>query len=58
MKAIRFSLALILCFGAFWGAAHFGILVSPNGIAMPDMRSSAAPARSTHNLARYFPIIR
>lgn len=58
MKSVRLGLALLLCFGAFWGAAHLGILLSsddaPASATRPDM---VAQPRGI-DLRRYLPVIR
>jgi hypothetical protein len=59
VKLIRYGLATLLCFAAFWGAAHVGVLPIVQGLRPPDVQAgSATESRRTRNLSHLFPVIR
>ncbi|MCI4591656.1 hypothetical protein MOK15_16355 [Sphingobium sp. BYY-5] len=59
MKAMRYMLTALLCYAAFWGAAHVGMLPGLRTDAAADMSAKAIPgAETSHRMWRYLPIIR
>lgn len=59
MKTMRYALAALICYAAFWGAAHIGLLPGLSADA-PDALGTQATsgAATTQRLSRIFPVIR
>lgn len=59
MKTMRYALTALLCYAAFWGAAHIGLVPGmydgTTDMLTPQATSGAA---TTHRLSRIFPVIR
>ncbi|NWK95101.1 hypothetical protein DM806_05350 [Sphingobium lactosutens] len=59
MKAMRYALTALLCYAAFWGAAHVGMLPVLRADAMPAASAQAMPGvDASRQMWRYLPIIR
>jgi hypothetical protein len=58
MKGIRTGLAALLCFGAFWGAAHLGVLVGKGRDGASSVTAGSVAAPHGLDLRRYLPVIR
>jgi hypothetical protein len=58
VKGIRIGLAALFCFGAFWGAAHLGVLVGSDRDRASELPAGRVSAPHGVDLRRYLPIIR
>ncbi|HUD95668.1 hypothetical protein [Sphingobium sp.] len=59
MKAMRYALTALLCYAAFWGAAHVGMLPVLRADTLPEVSAQAMPgAETSRQIWRYLPIIR
>lgn len=59
MKAMRYALSALLCYAAFWGAAHIGLLPILRTDSLPDAAARATPgADAPRQMWHYLPIIR
>jgi hypothetical protein len=58
MKGIRTGLAALLCFGAFWGAAHLGVPVGKDRSGASALRTKSVSTPRGLDLRRYLPVIR
>jgi hypothetical protein len=58
-KAMRYALTALLCYAAFWSAAHVGMLPVLRADAMPEAAAQAASGVETpRRMWHYLPIIR
>lgn len=59
MKTMRYALTALICYAAFWGAAHIGLLPGLSAQA-PDTLGTQATSRAAtaQKLSRIFPVIR
>lgn len=58
MKIVRLGLTLMICLGAFWAAAHVGVLLPRAQSASATLQAGAETDRRMIDLRRYLPVIR
>ncbi|MFB0873830.1 MULTISPECIES: hypothetical protein [unclassified Sphingobium] len=59
MKTMRYALAALICYAAFWGAAHIGLLPGLAAGAPDTLGTQATTGAATaQKLSRIFPVIR
>ncbi|MEK7343984.1 MAG: hypothetical protein AABZ73_09190 [Pseudomonadota bacterium] len=59
MKTMRYALTALVCYAAFWGAAHIGLLPGLSADASDTLGTQATSgAETAQKLRRIFPVIR
>lgn len=58
MKAVRTTLAVLICLCAFWGAAHVGVLLPHGKAGATGVQAGAGASQRVIDLRRYLPVIR
>jgi hypothetical protein len=58
VKIVRLGLTLMICLGAFWAAAHVGVLLPRAQGASTPLQAGAGADRRMIDLRRYLPVIR
>ena len=58
MKIVRLGLTLMICLGAFWAAAHVGVLLPRDRSATTSLQAGAGESQRLIDLRRYLPVIR